>query len=184
MNDYGNFHDGVLEGVWVDDSTAYVFLSTLMKERFAVVADGIVALTVTNFKKGNLIFEVVARGHEELTMDDIAALYDLREGKEGEEQAAKLLAKARQERLSILDIKSVLMELRVCFWRTRLRSLIKMNGQRVIYRGRRSQHDCAMRVFNPDPTVPVGASVGDAECRTVCLPVAFLGGSELRSGSG
>jgi hypothetical protein len=104
MNDYGNFHDGVLEGVWVDDSTAYVFLSTLMKERFAVVAEGIVALTVTNFKKGNLIFEVVARGHEELTMDDIAALYDLREGKEGEEQSAKLLAKARQERLSILDI--------------------------------------------------------------------------------
>jgi hypothetical protein len=104
MNDYGNFHDGVLEGVWVDDNTAYVFLSTLMKERFVVVADGIVALTVTNFKKGNLIFEVVARGHEELTMDDIAALYDLREGKEGEEQAAKLLAKARQERLSILDI--------------------------------------------------------------------------------
>jgi hypothetical protein len=104
MNDYGDFHDGVLEGVWVDDSTAYVFLSTLMKKRYSVVADGIVALTVTNFKKGNLIFEVVARGHEELTMDDIAALCDLREGKEGEEQAAKLLAKARQERLSILDI--------------------------------------------------------------------------------
>jgi hypothetical protein len=104
MNDYGNFHDGVLEGVWVDDSTAYVFLSTFRRERFAAVANGVVALTVTNFKKGNLIFEAVTRGHEELTMDDIAALYDLREGKEGDEQAAKLLAKARQERLSILEI--------------------------------------------------------------------------------
>ncbi len=104
MNDYGNFHDGALEGVWVDESTAYVFLSTFKKERFAVVANGVVALNVTNFKKGNLIFEVAARGHEELTMDDIAALYDLREGKEGEEQAAKLLAKARQERLTILEI--------------------------------------------------------------------------------
>jgi hypothetical protein len=104
MNDYDNSHDGDLEGVWVDQSTAYVFLSTVMKERFAVVADGVVALTVTNFKQGNLIFEVSVRGHEELTMDDIAALYGLREGKDGEEQAAKLQVKARQERLSILEI--------------------------------------------------------------------------------
>jgi hypothetical protein len=106
MNDYGNFHDGVFEGVWVDDSTAYIFLSTLTKERFAVVADGVVALTVANFKKGNLIFEAVVRGHEELTMDDIVDLYDLGEDKEREERAAKLLPKARQERLSILDISS------------------------------------------------------------------------------
>jgi hypothetical protein len=104
MNDYGNFHDGFLEGVWVDDRTAYVFLSTEIKERFVVVADGIVALTVTNFRKGNIISEVAARGHEEVTTDDIAALYDLWEGKAGEELAAKLLAKAQQERLSILDI--------------------------------------------------------------------------------
>jgi len=58
-----------------------------------------------------------------------------------------------------------------------------MNGQRVIYLGRRSQHDCAMRVFNPDPTVPVGASVGDAECRTVCLLLAFIGYDQHREAS-
>ena len=84
MSDHHNFHDGVLEGVWVDDSTVYVFLSTFSEERFTAVADGVVALTVTNFKKGNLIFEAVTRGHEELTADDIASLYDLRKGKEGE----------------------------------------------------------------------------------------------------
>jgi hypothetical protein len=104
MTDYGSFHDGALKGVWVDDEVVYVFLSTVAKERFVAVANGVVALALTKFKKGNLIFEVAIRGYQDVTTDDIAMLYDLREGEEGIEQADKLLAKVRQEQLSLFEI--------------------------------------------------------------------------------
>jgi hypothetical protein len=104
MKNYDDFHDGTFDGVWVDDATAYVFLNTFNKEPFTAVAGGIAALTVTGFKKGNLVFEVVTRSHDEVTAKDIADLYDLTEGEDGIAQAAKLLMKAQQERLSILEI--------------------------------------------------------------------------------
>jgi hypothetical protein len=103
MKNHDDFHDGTFDGVWVNDATAYVFLRTFSKEPFTAVAGGIAALKVTGFKKGNLIFEVVIRSYEEVTVEDIAVLYDLREGEDGAE-AAKLMMRAQQERLSILVV--------------------------------------------------------------------------------
>jgi|SRR5579862_2064507 len=104
MHNYGDFHDGVLEGVWMDGNIVFLFLSTRMSERFVVLCDDVSALCVTDFRKGNLIFEVVTRSCDEVTLDDMRSLHYLKEGEEGNTQAAKLLSKTRQERLSILEI--------------------------------------------------------------------------------
>lgn len=104
MKNYSQFHDGYLEGVWIDGTTVHVHLSTLEKERFTAVAEGVTALAANGFRAGNLIFEVVTRDHEEIVFRDIAEVYYLREGPEGESQGARLLDKARQEGLTLLEI--------------------------------------------------------------------------------
>jgi hypothetical protein len=68
MKKYGRFHDGFFEGFWIDGTTVQVHLSTLEKERFTAVAEGVVALAANGFRAGNIVFDVVARGHEEIAM--------------------------------------------------------------------------------------------------------------------
>jgi len=104
MKTYSQFHDGDLEGLWIDGTTVHVYLRTLEKERFTAVAEGVVALGASGFRAGNLIFEVVTRDRDEIDFRDIAELYDLRDGPAGEGQGMQLLGKARQEGLTLLAI--------------------------------------------------------------------------------
>jgi hypothetical protein len=104
MRNYSEFHDGIFEGVWIDGDTVYVFLGTHTKERFVALSSGVSALNVTDFRKGNLIFEVITRTSEEVTVEDMVTLHYLREGEEGNAQATKLLSQTQQKRLSILEI--------------------------------------------------------------------------------
>jgi hypothetical protein len=81
-----------------------VYLSTLEKERFTAVADGVVALDANGFRAGNIIFDVVVRDYEEVTSRDIEALFDLGEGPAGEDQRMRQLDNAKREKLSLLEI--------------------------------------------------------------------------------
>ena len=104
MKNYSQFHDGVLEGLWVDGTTVHVYLTTLKKERFTAVAQGVVALTANGFKAGNLIFEVITRDQDEIVFGDIADLYDLQDGPAGETQGMLLLERAKHEGLILLEV--------------------------------------------------------------------------------
>ncbi len=104
MKTYSQFHDGYLEGLWIDGTTVHVFLNTLEKERFTAVANGVVALGASGFRAGNIILRVATRDHEEIVFRDIAELYDLRPGPPGEGQGMRLLEKARQQGLTLLAI--------------------------------------------------------------------------------
>jgi hypothetical protein len=104
MRIYSQFHDGFLEGFWIDGTTVHVYLSTLEKERFTVVVAGVVALGASGFRAGNLIFQVATRGNDEIVSRDIAALYDLQDGPAGESQGMRLLGKARQDGLILFEI--------------------------------------------------------------------------------
>ena len=104
MKKYGQFHDGFFEGFWIDGTTVHVYLSTLEKERFTVVTEGVVAVAANGFRAGNIVFDVVSRDHEEITVRDIEELYDLREGPAGDSQGMRQLGKAKQERLTLLEI--------------------------------------------------------------------------------
>jgi hypothetical protein len=104
MKKYAQFHDGFFEGFWIDGTTVHVYLSTLEKERFTAVADGVVALDANGFRAGNIIFDVVVRDYEEVTSRDIEALFDLGEGPAGEDQRMRQLDNAKREKLSLLEI--------------------------------------------------------------------------------
>jgi hypothetical protein len=106
----GDFHDGCLEGFWVDDPFVHIFLKidvyerTDGTERFVIVADGVAALVADGFRKGHIIFDVETKTHEELSPEDITSLYDVHEGEAGEKQCHNLLQKAREQRLMALEI--------------------------------------------------------------------------------
>jgi hypothetical protein len=72
MRKYAQFHDGFLEGFWIDGTTVHVYLNTLEKERFTAV--GVAAMDANGFRAGNVIFDVVVRDRDEIVLGDIAQL--------------------------------------------------------------------------------------------------------------
>jgi len=104
MKNYDEFHDGSLDELLIEKGTVHVFLSTEAKQLFVAVVQGVVALTAGGFKPGNIIFEVVARRNDELTHQDIAELYGLPAGNDGEIKAQMLLQEALERNLTILEI--------------------------------------------------------------------------------
>jgi len=109
MKDLGDFHDGCLEGFWVDDPAVHIFLKISSEktdgaERFAIVADAVEALGASDFRKGHIILDVRTKTHDELTSEDIRSLYDVREGDAGQQQCGKLLQKAQERKLAALEI--------------------------------------------------------------------------------
>jgi hypothetical protein len=109
MMKVGDFHDGSLEGFWVDDPVVHIFLKigyekTNGAERFAIVCDGVAELCASGLRKGHIILDVRTKTHEELTSEDIRLLYAVREGDAGQQQCTKLLQKAREQKLAALEI--------------------------------------------------------------------------------
>lgn len=104
MRNYHEFHDGFLDGIWFDGERVHVCLSTLKKAPFTLVAGGVAALSSGGFRKGNLIFEVLVKTQEEITLSDVATIYELREGDAGRDQGDKLLKNAHDQKLEILEI--------------------------------------------------------------------------------
>jgi len=75
LANYSEFHDGFLDGLLLDDSSAHIFLRTYQQERFVIEASNVAALNASDFKLGNTIFEVLTRSVNELTLEDIEAVH-------------------------------------------------------------------------------------------------------------
>jgi hypothetical protein len=91
-------------GLWINGKTIHVFLATEGRDRFVFVAEGVAELLADGVKSGNIIFEVLTRGPEEVLLRDIQALYKLQTGSAGETQAANLMEKVRLHGWKILEI--------------------------------------------------------------------------------
>jgi hypothetical protein len=104
MRNYNQFHDGYLEGFWINDSTMHVYLSTMEKERFAAVVTGVVALSARGFKTGNLILSIRSFDHSEISVEDISEVYDYKKTPEDKIKAARLLEKAQKDQLVLFVI--------------------------------------------------------------------------------
>lgn len=102
MQAYHEFHDGLFEGLWIDDTRVHVFLTTLEKERFTMVARGLVGLSVDGLKKGNIILGVTTKTHEEWSDQDVALLPELQAIDSSKPNTA--LARAREQKLKVLEI--------------------------------------------------------------------------------
>jgi hypothetical protein len=106
MKRLGNFHDGCFQGLWIEGKTAYVQLADSGRQLFTAVATGLVALSAGGFRAGSIILDVTVREHEQVMFEDIQSVYDLLPSPEGNCQGARLLEKARQERLIVLEVSA------------------------------------------------------------------------------
>lgn len=104
MKNYGEFHDGWFEGLWINGETVHMFLSTEGRKRFVIVAEGVDALSVDGIRAGNIILDVSMRDSEEVLPSDIQILYQLPASHIGETQGADLLQKARLGEGTLLEI--------------------------------------------------------------------------------
>ncbi len=104
MKEYAEFHDGSFEGLWIDGKTAHIFLATVERDRFVIVAEDVAELAVEGVRSGNIIFEVFTRDSEEVLPQDIRSLYALQEDSVGDTQCANLLEKVRFQGWRILEI--------------------------------------------------------------------------------
>lgn len=103
MKHYDQFHDGWLDGLLIEDKTVRLFLSTEEKLPFTFLANGVLALSGSGFKAGNIIFDVISRQADELTHGEIVSVYGI-EGVTAVDEAQKLLDRARDRNLIILEI--------------------------------------------------------------------------------
>lgn len=104
MISYTEFHDGRLEGLWLDRDILHVFLSTEEETRFVMVLTDIVALTAGIFDKQNVIFEVQIKNHQEITLQDVRDVYEIQQGQGHEDREANLLKKVQAKKLVYLLI--------------------------------------------------------------------------------
>jgi len=106
MTEYGEFHDGTLEGLRVDSGRkkAHINLSTTQRERTTIVLKDVVRLKADGFREGNIVFSVCSRTFEEITFADITDLYDLDASRQPATWELELAARIKKERLQILEI--------------------------------------------------------------------------------
>ena len=102
MRNYTQFHDGHLEGLWIEDKVAYIQVRTADKTPFTFVGENVERLTAGIFKEGNIILDAITRDQAEITQEDIAELYDIVGNTS--DVGASLLRKARQGGLKVLEI--------------------------------------------------------------------------------
>jgi hypothetical protein len=97
-----NFHDGHFDGILLaPNKVVHLFLRTVDQQSFALALEGVSKLNLSGFKEGNIIFDLVFRGPDEITRSDVEALNEL---DVDSPIGIKLLQAAREARLQILEI--------------------------------------------------------------------------------
>jgi hypothetical protein len=102
MKNYHEFHDGWFEGLWIDGKRVHVYLSTVNKKAFTMVAQAVAGLSVDGLKTGNIILDVLVKTHEELNDHDVATLPELQMIDTTKPNLA--LQKVHEQKLSVMEI--------------------------------------------------------------------------------
>jgi hypothetical protein len=99
-----NFHDGYFDGLQISaNKLVHIFLRTQDGKSFVLVLQGVDALTFSEIKLGNIIFDVVFRSTQELTSADMFDLFSI-----GADtlKASDLLNAKREQGLKLLEINA------------------------------------------------------------------------------
>lgn len=101
MDGLPDIHDGFFDGLWISgDKGVHLFLRTYAGERSTVVLKDVERMNVSNFRQGNILFDIVLVRPDKLTIALIQQLYQPSQA----ETAHDLLTKAQQRGLSALVI--------------------------------------------------------------------------------
>jgi hypothetical protein len=58
VTNYSEFHDGFFDGLLIEGKSVSILLSTYKREQFVIELSEVVALSASDIKAGNIIFEV------------------------------------------------------------------------------------------------------------------------------
>ena len=73
-----SFHDGRFNGFRIGaDKQVQLYLTTVERESFVLLLEGVEALTLTSIKEGNIILDLVIRSGHELTASDKEQVYGM-----------------------------------------------------------------------------------------------------------
>jgi DnaJ-class molecular chaperone len=97
---FDQFHDEYLRGLLIESTTVHVFLSTEDGKKFDIEVRGVLSLKLDGFREGNIIYEVLVREPEEITLQDMMNFYEFRDAA----NAIKKLEETRKKDLVILEI--------------------------------------------------------------------------------
>lgn len=78
-SDLPDFHDGFLDGLFTHGSEVRIFLRKQGGEKFTLVLHSVKLLRGDEFREGNIIFDVVLLGPDELDVSDVCELYQFSE---------------------------------------------------------------------------------------------------------
>jgi len=99
-----NFHDGHFDGLRIGpNKLVNLFLRTQDGKSFTLVLQEVDALTLSEIKGGNIIFDLVFRSTGELTHSDMAELYSV---DADAPRAADLLRAKREKGFQLLEINA------------------------------------------------------------------------------
>jgi hypothetical protein len=101
---FPNSHDGHFEGLRIGPGKLVnLFLRTQDGKSFILILQEVDALTLSEIKRGNIIFDLVFRNTGELTRSDIADLYSV---DVDAPQATDLLRAKREQGFQLLEINA------------------------------------------------------------------------------
>lgn len=106
MKSLEQFHDGFYNGLFIREDSVDIFVANEMKQRFVVSAIAVAALTSTDIRAGNIIFDIVCRRGIELTLDDIREAHGFGDGPQDVSHAQRAMERTRELELSFLALSS------------------------------------------------------------------------------
>lgn len=102
--DIPNFHDGHFDGLRIgSDKRIDLFLRTQDGESFTLALKDVDALTLSEIKQGNIIFDLVFRSGEQLTSEDLKELFYV---EPDEPQAPTILQAKRRMGFRLLELNA------------------------------------------------------------------------------
>ena len=101
-SEFPTFHDGFLDGLCRQDKALYLFLREYSGQQSTILLKDVERANITNFRFGNIIFEVLLLDSDMLSIAHMNELYDLQLG--DADKAQELLKAARAGGLWGLEI--------------------------------------------------------------------------------
>ncbi|HET7107379.1 MAG TPA: hypothetical protein VFI38_11260 [Candidatus Acidoferrum sp.] len=99
-----NFHDGNFEGFLVNpNKEVLIFLRTREDKRYILALKSVQAMSISEVKAGNVIFDLVFREVRDLTTLDLVVLYD---ADSNSSQTAKFLNSLKERNLRIMELNA------------------------------------------------------------------------------
>jgi hypothetical protein len=101
MEDLPDMHDGFFDGLWTSENkSAHLFLRTDTGERSTIVLKDVERMNVSNFKAGNIVFDVVLVDSCKVTIEHVERLYGFSDA----QKAQQFLKEAQGRGLRVLEV--------------------------------------------------------------------------------